>query len=92
MSAPKKLTVWVQFIRPSQRDDPTAKKGWWDIVSYANGWRHACPFVTNEPVASISKAVQGYIYDAAKNEKSRLVSTMEKFKAVRLNRYYGYST
>ena len=79
--------VFIEFIHPSIRELTAEKKGWWDIGSYANGWRHARLVVTTKPVPFISSDVQGDVYDAGKDPKSKLVPIYEKFTPTSLNRY-----
>lgn len=81
-----KLRVFVEYIHPSVRE-LAGGKGLWDIVSYSNGWRHAHLIITKEPVSFISGDVKGDVYDAGKDDKSRLSPIYQDFQATSFNRY-----
>lgn len=81
-----KSRVFIEYFHPSIRD-LTVRKSPWDVVSYSNGWRHARLIITKKPVPFISGDVEGDVYDAGKDDKSRLSPMYEKFRATSLNRY-----
>lgn len=81
-----KFRVFIENIRPSIQD-LTVQKGMWDVVSYSNGWRHARTIITKKPVPVISGDVEGDVYDAGKDNGSRLSPMYEKFRATSFNRY-----
>ena len=83
----KKCRVFIEYIHPSKRD-LTARKGWWDVFSVPNGFRHARLIVTTKPVPFISSDVEGAVYDAGKDEKTHKLSPMYfKFTPESYNRY-----
>ena len=75
----KNVRVFVEYVSSSVRPEPTAPKGWWDILSVPHVWRHARIVVTKEAVPFVGMNVEGLVYDAGKDDKNKLVPMYEKF-------------
>lgn len=91
MSALRSFNVFIEYIHPSLRD-LTVTKGWWDVMSVSNRWRHARLIVTANLVPFITKDVLGKVYDAGKDDRAKLIPMYEDFKPTSLNRYLGIGT